>query len=135
MSDFTQLPHLNSVAPQHEVPWLCLPEWSVIGRGLLLLVSWIVVLLIGLSLWSQYEFFTAHGSRCGNGGPPSFEVIGLFVGVNLGIWMFFANVHKKCIWLTKLPALVSLILWLGIGIKVGVELPIPDLQNAQRNHQ
>lgn len=48
MTDFSQLPHLNPVAPLCEEPWLRCPSRDTLNRFGLVVVSWVNVLLLSL---------------------------------------------------------------------------------------
>ncbi len=156
MTDFSQLPQLNSVAPLREKPWLRWPSRGAVARFGLVGLSWFNVVMLSLCLLSHFERLGTPGPRlvfqmwerfavrvpsfvvaeihCGNQLPPSLESQSLFVAVNLGIWVLFSrlSLRPNQIARAKLPALVAVILWCGIGggILVGKSLPNPELQHA-----
>ncbi|MBC7816419.1 MAG: hypothetical protein IAG10_05955 [Planctomycetaceae bacterium] len=129
MTDFSQLPQLNSVAPLREEPWLRWPSRGAVARFGLVALSWFNVVMLSLCLLSYFQRFGMPGPRCGNQLPPSLESQSLFVAVNLGIWLSFSQLCPcpNQIARAKLPALVAVILWCGIsgGIRVGQMLPVP----------
>ena len=127
MTDFSQLPHLNPVAPLREEPWLRCPSRGAFARFGLVALSWLNVVVLSLCLWSCFQRFATPGPRCGSCLPPSLESQSLFVAVNFGIWLLFSQLCPSQIARAKRPALVAVILWCGIsgGILVGQMLPIP----------
>lgn len=129
MTDFSQLPQLNSVAPLREEPWLRWPSRGAVARFGLVALSWINVVMLSQYLLSYFQRSGISGSCCGNQLPPSLESQSLYVAVNFGIWLSFSQ-RCRCpneIARAKLPALVAAILWCGIGggIRVGHMLPVP----------
>lgn len=54
MTDYSQLPSPNPIAPQHEEPWLRLPPWRVLFSGRVLLSRFNVAIVVFL-LWNAFE--------------------------------------------------------------------------------
>lgn len=127
MTDYSQLPHLNPVAPLCEEPWLRFRSRGALARFALVELSWLNVGVLSLCLWNYFQLFATPGSRCGNLLPPGLKFQSLFVVANLGIWLLFSQLCPSQSARAKRPALVAVILWCGIGggIRVGLMLPVP----------
>lgn len=129
MTDYSQLPSLNPIAPQHEEPWLRLPTWLVMLRvtpiWCVLLWGWANFCVILLCLWEAYIRHFHSGARCGNLMPVT-EFSLCLTAANLCLWFFFAMFVPKYCRSAKVVALLSIIMWSGVvgGIYVGRMLPI-----------
>jgi hypothetical protein len=132
MTDFSQLPHLNSVAPFCEERLVRSSPIGILAQDVLITLSWLSVALLALCLWNRYELSATPGPRCGNGRPWSVESQSWFVVVSLGIWFLFARFFPNKSASAKRPALVAVILWCGIGggILVGDSWHIAEIQQT-----
>ena len=139
MTNYSQLPHLNPVAPQHEEPLFGLPAWRAIGRGLMVLVSWFNFVLISLILWGAYSGL-AHPRRCTfpfhSQWTPLTEIAPFLIAVNLCCWSHLETRCSRFRWLAKVPALLAIILWcsVGGGILLGRLLPIDSDPQPTPHH-
>ena len=115
VTDYSQLPKLNPVAPQHEEPWLRLPPWRVLFSGLLVLWSWLNLAVIALVLASACSAYI-RGSRCGNSYSPVTELIPHLIVMNLAFWGISTYQFPRYRRWTKLAALLSIIsCWSIVG--------------------
>ena len=117
VTDYSQLPKLNPVAPQHEEPCLppCLPPWRVLLSGLLALGSWLNLAVIERVLGEASSGYF-HSSQCGNSYSLVPEVIPHLIVMNLAFWGISTYQFPRYRRWTKLAALLSIIsCWSIVG--------------------
>lgn len=82
MADFSELPSLNSIAPQHEVTSGHRRPWR-------LLLSSFNAMVVAFFLWFAFEGEYHSGGRCGNVINPvnvANSVCPVCIAINLCIW-------------------------------------------------
>ena len=142
MTDYSQLPPLNPIAPLSEEPWLQLtpshmPKWKfaiwLLACGLSLLMTLVTALL----MCGAYEAAASYSHRlCGNiFSPETYLELGLCpLLINVAFWM---ATHRSstpwAAWLRRM-ALITIPLLIGMysGIEIGRILPAPEFEFWQQ---
>ena len=138
MTDFSQLPHLNPVAPLREEPWL---RWSSWTCPLIIVWSWFNAVLVSAFVGDHLQslWYYRRGA-CGSGLSRFvlvMEVSPFLMVLNLLLWATFAKKFPRHVWWVKLPALLAIVVWSGIvlGIQVGLALPDQSIPQLPRGTQ
>jgi len=137
VTDYSQMPKLNPVAPQHEEPWLRLPPRRVL---LLVLWSWFNDLWLLTILMSESKLLI-RPSWCGTcnnfARSQVFVVAPTLIGLNLAIWAIANHVFPRRTHWPKRSALLAIIVWCGVvgAIYVGRMLPVDGDPRTIPTHQ
>jgi hypothetical protein len=132
MTESSQLPHQNSVAPLHEKARLNWLSWYEIGRKaaclLAILWSWINTALVSNFVWGLFDsmWYYRRGA-CDYGRFPYDLVLEMspsLIALNLFIWASFVKRFPRHVSWVKLPALLAIVVWCGIvfGILAGTRV-------------